>query len=274
MQPNRTIAAQTALVVNNAASDLDLPPQSLNYQLLAPPLGAAIDANGVITWTPSAAQAFTTNLITTIATDGGTPPLSATNAFIVTVLNAITPPAITSQPVSLTNNIAANVSFSVTATGTSPVYQWFKNGTTALSDGANISGSTTPTLSLANIGLSDAAGYSVVVSNAAGSVTSSTATLTVINTNVSLFSDSFTRGTDPARWRRGWYKRAPGLSPAACSRAGLTRRNVTIRFTLPIAGPITRCRPGFAFVHVWLWRRAGSSRESRNRRSLRRVGLP
>ena len=58
-------------------------------------------------------------------------------------------------------------------------YHWLKNST-PLADGGNISGSTTATLSLRDVGTNDAAGYSVIVSNSLGSATGTTATLTVL----------------------------------------------------------------------------------------------
>jgi hypothetical protein len=62
-----------------------------------------------------------------------------------------------------------------------------------------VSGASSATLSLANLALSDAGAYTVIVTNLAGSVTSSPSTLTVISTNPpgQLFADDFTRGTDP-----------------------------------------------------------------------------
>lgn len=84
-QPNRTVNELTALVVTNTASDTDLPALTLNYVLIAPPAGATIDANGLITWTPSQAQAPSTNAIITVVSDNGSPSLSATNSFTVVV---------------------------------------------------------------------------------------------------------------------------------------------------------------------------------------------
>jgi hypothetical protein len=197
-QSDRTIAPLSTLTVNNAATDLDLPPQFLTYQLMTPPAGAAIDGKGVITWTPSNAQALTTNLIVTVVTDNGVPPMSATNAFTVYVSNTNTPPSITSQPVSVTNNVGTLASFSVTATGSSPSFQWVKNGSINLVNGGNISGANTPTLTINNVQMADAGSYSVMVSNSAGSVTSSSATLTVLNPyGTNLLADDFTRSGNP-----------------------------------------------------------------------------
>jgi hypothetical protein len=63
----------------------------LNYSLINPPLGATIDANGIITWTPSSLGTYT---ITTLAIDNGVPPLSATNSFSVTVVSPPQPPTL------------------------------------------------------------------------------------------------------------------------------------------------------------------------------------
>jgi hypothetical protein len=84
-QSPRTIAELTTLIVTNTATDSDLPANILTYALLNPPAGAAIDSNGVITWTPSEAQGPSTNILTTMVTDNGVPPLSATNSFTVVV---------------------------------------------------------------------------------------------------------------------------------------------------------------------------------------------
>jgi glucose/arabinose dehydrogenase len=84
-----------------------------------------------------------------------------------------TAPAIVTQPVSQTVTAGQPVTFSVTATGTAPLsYQWQRNN-------ANITGATSASYSIANTQASHAGTYRVIVSNAAGSVTSSNATLTV-----------------------------------------------------------------------------------------------
>src|SRR5690349_12336633 len=80
-QTNHTIGEQTLLVVTNTASDADVPANTLSYQLINAPAGASIDASGVISWTPNESQGPGTNTLTTVVTDNGVPPLSATNSF-------------------------------------------------------------------------------------------------------------------------------------------------------------------------------------------------
>ena len=71
------------------------------------------------------------------------------------------------------------VSFSVGVTGTAPfTYQWRKNGAN-LSASSKIIGVTSAVLTITNVLAADAASYSAVVSNPAGSATSSSAILTV-----------------------------------------------------------------------------------------------
>ena len=70
-------------------------------------------------------------------------------------------------------------SFTVSATGTAPLgYQWRKDGV-ALVDGVNISGSTAPTVYIVRAQIADAGNYSVLATNAGGTVTSANALLTV-----------------------------------------------------------------------------------------------
>jgi hypothetical protein len=83
-------------------------------------------------------------------------------------------PVITSQPASQTVIAGQTATFSVTVTGTAPLsFQWKRSGTNI--SGANSSSYTTPATTAADSG----AQFSVVVSNSAGSATSTNATLTV-----------------------------------------------------------------------------------------------
>jgi uncharacterized repeat protein (TIGR03803 family) len=90
------------------------------------------------------------------------------------------PPQITSQPAAQGLPMGGNVMLSVAESGARPfTYQWLKNGTN-LVDGGNLSGSTNRILNLANVSLADAGTYSVIVSNALGSVTSTGARVAVV----------------------------------------------------------------------------------------------
>lgn len=108
------------------------------------------------------------------------------------VVTAGTAPTITAHPVAVTRNVSFDVMFGVSATGTTPfTYQWKKNGT-------NISGATGATLTLLNISTADAASYSVVVSNSAGSATSNSGALTVVDPNADSDGDGIPNLTETA----------------------------------------------------------------------------
>ncbi len=118
----------------------------------------------------------------------------ATSAGASLVVNAAAP-TITGQPVARSASTGSNASFTVTATGTAPLtYQWRKSGS-PLADGGVISGATTATLLLTGVSAVDAADYDVVVTNALGFVTSSTASLTVNPPPPSTVTWNFTDGT-------------------------------------------------------------------------------
>jgi Ig-like domain-containing protein len=86
-----------------------------------------------------------------------------------------TPPNITAQPQNQSIPAGATATFSVTATGTMPLsYQWMENGMSIA--GATSASYTTPPTTLAD----NNSRFAVVVSNNSGSVTSNTATLSVL----------------------------------------------------------------------------------------------
>lgn len=89
---NITINAGVSLATNCIATDSDTPAQTLTYSLLTGPSGAAVNSgNGSFTWRPTTAQANSANTVKVVVTDNGTPNLSATNSFTVTV-NALSAP--------------------------------------------------------------------------------------------------------------------------------------------------------------------------------------
>jgi uncharacterized repeat protein (TIGR03803 family) len=88
-------------------------------------------------------------------------------------------PQILAQPVNQTNVVGSSVTFNVTVFGAPQLsYQWQQNGVN-LNDVGNITGSGARILTLNNITSASAGTYSVLVSNALGSVASSGALLTV-----------------------------------------------------------------------------------------------
>jgi hypothetical protein len=73
-------------------------------------------------------------------------------------------PLITSLPNPIYVNVTSNVSITVGATGTGLTYQWKKNGA-SLTNGPNIAGVTTPTLTLSNVTGAAEANYSIVITD-------------------------------------------------------------------------------------------------------------
>lgn len=101
-------------------------------------------------------------------------------------------PTINSQPASVTAVVGATVSFVVTASGSGLYYQWAK-------DGVALAGATAASLTLANVSTADAGSYRVNVSNTAGSVFSSAATLTVNTASATLGNNwTLNTGANPA----------------------------------------------------------------------------
>jgi hypothetical protein len=95
-------------------------------------------------------------------------------------LKYVTPPIITRQPAGCTNAVGTTASFRVEVAGSTPfTYQWRK-GEADLVDGGKFSGVTTTNLLIADVQLTDAGGYTVVVTNAYGKATGTAAQLTVV----------------------------------------------------------------------------------------------
>jgi hypothetical protein len=97
------------VTVTNLATDVDHAPVELFYQLVGAPDGAAIAPGGVIAWTPSLAQAPSSNTILSVVSDG---TASATNSFIVEVLAPAVQPELLS--ISVQDGLAS-VSWSAVA---------------------------------------------------------------------------------------------------------------------------------------------------------------
>ncbi len=137
---------------------------------------------------------FNNNNLADSALIGGsaTPTLTLSNVFggsagsyTVVITNAsgatnstpavltVADPWLNAQPSSLACEATGTIDLSVGAVGTQLMYQWTLNGT-------NVSGATNSTLLASNAVAGDAGSYAVVVSGTYGSVTSATATVTVV----------------------------------------------------------------------------------------------
>ena len=92
----------------------------------------------------------------------------------VATVTVLSPPTITAQPQSVVTLVGESATFTVTATGTTPLFgQWYL-------DEAPLAGQTNSTLSLSNVNSNSAGNYQMVISNLYGSVTSSIASLSVV----------------------------------------------------------------------------------------------
>jgi len=111
-----TINELATLNVSASASDSDLPANTLTFSLLTPPAGMTIvPATGAISWTPTEAQGPSTNVITVVVADNGSPALSTTNTFTVTVNEVNTAPSL---PAIADRTIHAGQSLTFTNTAT------------------------------------------------------------------------------------------------------------------------------------------------------------
>ena len=87
--PTQTVTALKPMTVTLAATDADRPPNTLTFSLVSAPAGVRLDpTSGILTWTPTLAQAPDTNVITVRVTDNGTPPLDDTKSFTVITVYA------------------------------------------------------------------------------------------------------------------------------------------------------------------------------------------
>ena len=197
--------------------------------------------------------------------NAGNYTVAVSNAFgavtsVVASLTMQSPPVITAQPQSRTNAVGTTATFSVTATGTSPLrYQWSFNG-------GEIAGATNATLTLADVQTTNAGGYSVVVTNAFGSATSSVANLLVgtlpaittqpaSRTNVAgtVATFSVVATGDPAP---GYQWQFNGANLAGATSATLTLNNVQPanagNYTVVVANPFGSVTSATAVLMVGL----------------------
>jgi uncharacterized repeat protein (TIGR03803 family) len=181
-----TPVTQTYTLLNNAASPLNWTLVNTSSWLNVSPTNGTLIHGApatTVTVSPAASAAslppgsYTTTLWFTNFNDSFVQSRSV-------LLAIVTPPVITGQPASQAVFEGAPASFTVqTATNALLFYQWWQdNGSyvTNLTDGGKISGAATSTLTVSNVAAANTGAYFVIISNAAGTITSAQAFLTIV----------------------------------------------------------------------------------------------
>jgi Immunoglobulin domain/FG-GAP-like repeat len=131
--------------------------------------GVAISGATANSYTITKVSTASAGSYTVVATNSAG---SATSNAAVLAVNTV--PVFTTQPASKSTAVGASVTLVAAASGTpTPTYQWKKTGVA-------ISGATASSYTISSVTSASAGSYTVVASNSAGSVTSNTATLTVV----------------------------------------------------------------------------------------------
>src|ERR1700690_4383300 len=136
-------------------------------------------------------------------------------------------PPITTQPSNQAVVVGRPASFTVTAAGSAPLaYQWQKGGTPI--SGATAASYTTPP----TVQSDDGSAFVVVVSNAAGSMTSTGAKLSVVPGTV------MQRGTDVTTYKNDPSRSGQNLSESALTPTTVTSANFGLLRMLPVDGRV------------------------------------
>jgi hypothetical protein len=136
-------------------------------------------------------------------------------------------PGITAQPTGQHVVVGQTATFTVSATGSAPLlYQWQKGATPIA--GATASTYTTPATTLAD----DASTFQVVVSNSAGSVTSSSAALTVAA------GTAPARGVDVTTYKNDLNRSGLNLAESALTLANVAPSTFGLLRLLPVDGRV------------------------------------
>lgn len=172
-----TIVTQPASVTVNAGNTASFAvavtgtgPLTYQWRRNSTPIGGATSA----VYTIAAAATTDAGAYSVVISNAAGSATSGAATLTVNPAPAPVAPSITTQPSGLVVIPGATATFAVAATGTGPLsFQWRRNG-------ADLLGATNSVLTLNNVSGADAGDYSVVVSNAAGNVTSANAPLILI----------------------------------------------------------------------------------------------
>ncbi|HPH93081.1 MAG TPA: hypothetical protein PLZ68_19805, partial [Ferruginibacter sp.] len=156
-----------------------------------------IPSGTTYTFTPPVALSYSwtnvTNLVSPSTQNTATTALTASETFTVVVSNGVCAApgfpvsvtvsngsVITTAPVATAKCVGETATFTVGASGAGLTYIWRKAGS-PLSDGGNISGALTNTLTITNVSAADAANYDVEVSSTCGAPATSTPVALTVN---------------------------------------------------------------------------------------------
>ena len=181
--------------------------------------------------------------------------VGTTFSDVVTNAPSLERPAIVSQPQNQTVTNGANVTFSVTATGTPPLaYQWqFTPASGVGAQGTNLPGAVSSNLTLTGVTFAQSGFYTCVVTNVLGSVNSDPAALSVWCASTPAFSylTYNANGNGQTNWSTNmWHVRAIGrqvqyLNPDIIA---FNEIPVTNNCTAQMADFVTAFRPGYYLV--------------------------
>src|SRR5579884_3637283 len=177
-----TVTFQTLTLTNAGTNSLTWIVTNLPNWLDVSPKGGVLSPGGPssavhVSLNAVASNLVVSNYVATIWFTNRTDNIGQSRTYSLDVIN---PPAFTSQPTNQPVLDGGTAIFSVTVTGGTPLsFRWRANGTNII-DGGNVSGSTSNTLVITNATSINVGSYAVVVTNAAGSATSSNALLTIV----------------------------------------------------------------------------------------------
>jgi hypothetical protein len=147
---------------------------------------------------------------------------SITSNVVTLTVNAAVAPGITTQPANVTVTAGQNATFTVVATGSAPLtYQWQING-------GNIANSNAASYTETNTTTAESGDtFDVIVTNAAGSITSNTATLTV---------NAAAAGTDVTTYHNDVARDGLNATETALTTANVNYHTFGLILTIPVDG--------------------------------------
>jgi hypothetical protein len=181
--------------------------------------------------TPTLSTANSGATIRVVVSNGVNPPATSNSATLT--VNAVSvAPSITTQPVNVTVTAGQAATFTVVASGTpTPTYQWQN---VVNNNATNIAGATSANYAIASTTTGESGmQFQVVVSNSAGSQTSSVVTLTVNPSQQPPPS-----GVAVLTYHNDAARTGQNLSETALTTSNVTSAKFGLLATIPVDGPV------------------------------------